>query len=96
VLSDEHGRDYVVWELRGGRVCVRAETGATAGGVGPTQAPFGITHVVTGNQERPPYTDFRLERQGGPYRLWVRNPAPKGEGPCPLIAPGARANPAGD
>ena len=96
VLSDEHGRDYVVWELRGGRVCVRAETGATAGGAGPTQAPVGITHVVTGNQERPPYTDFRLERQGGPYRLWVRNPAPKGEGPCPLIAPGARANPAGD
>jgi hypothetical protein len=95
VLNDEHGRDYVVWELRGGRVCVRAETGATAGG-GPTQAPFGITHVVTGNQERPPYTDFRLERRGGPYTLWVRNPAPKGEGPCPLIAPGARANPAGD
>ena len=92
VLSAEHGRDYVVWELRGGRVCVRA----TAGGAGPTQAPFGITHVVTGNQERPPYTDFRLERQRGPYRLWVRNPAPKGEGPCPLIAPGARANPAGD
>ena len=22
LLADEHGRDYLVWELRGGRVCV--------------------------------------------------------------------------
>ena len=34
-----------------------------------------------------------LERHAGPYELWVRRPAPKGEGPCPLIAVGARANP---
>ena len=25
MLADEHGRDYVVWELRGGRVCVAPE-----------------------------------------------------------------------
>ena len=81
VLSDEHGRDYVVWELRGGRVCVRAETGATAGGAGPTQAPFGITHVVTGNQERPPYTDFRLERQRGPYSALGAQSGTQGRGP---------------
>ena len=90
VLTDEHGRDYVVWELRGGRVCVRAEDGA--GG----QVPFGIAHVVTGSQSTPPYAGFTLERHAGPYDLWVRHPAPSGNGPCPLIAVGARANPAGD
>jgi hypothetical protein len=28
--------------------------------------------------------------------LWARRPAPKVDGPCPLIAVGGRANPAGD
>jgi len=96
VLNDEHGRDYVVWELRGGRVCVRAETSAITGVAPATQAPPGIAHVVTGSQARPPYGGFRLERKAGPYTLWARHPVPKGHGPCPLIAVGARANPAGD
>jgi hypothetical protein len=90
LLADEHGRDYVVWELRGGRVCVKAE-----GGEGGT-APAGIAHVVTSEQSSPPFADLRLERNAGPYTLWARHPAPKGQGPCPLIAPGGRANPAGD
>ena len=30
LLADEHGRDYLVWELRGGRVCVGAQ-GAAVG-----------------------------------------------------------------
>jgi hypothetical protein len=96
VLNAEHGRDYAVWELRGGRVCVKAETAATTGAAAATRAPPGIAHVVTGNQERPPFEGFSLERHAGPYRLWVRHPAPRGDGPCPLIAVGARANPAGD
>ena len=96
VLNDEHGRDYVVWELRGGRVCVQAETSATTGAAPAAQAQPGIAHVVTGNQERPPFAGFSLERRAGPYDLWVRNPAPSGPGLCPLIAVGARANPAGD
>jgi hypothetical protein len=90
LLADEHGRDYVVWELRGGRVCVQAE----GGGGGP--APAGIAHVVTGEQEASPYAGLRLERRSGPYVVWARTPAPRGQGPCPLIAPGGRANPAGD
>ncbi len=90
VLDDQHGRDYVVWELRGGRVCVQAE--GTEGG----PAPPGIAHVVTGAQGSAPYAGFELQRRAGPYTLWVRHPSPKGEGPCPLIAVGARANPAGD
>ena len=90
LLADEHGRDYVVWELRGGRVCVQAE--GTQGG----HPPAGVAHVVAGDQQRAPYAGFRLEQRSGPYTLWVRHPAPKGPGPCPLIAVGARANPAGD
>jgi hypothetical protein len=90
MLADEHGRDYVVWELRGGRVCVQAE--GSEGG----PAPAGIAHVVTGEHESAPYAGFHLERRAGPYVLWARHPAPTGPGPCPLIAPGSRANPAGD
>jgi hypothetical protein len=90
LLADEHGRDYVVWELRGGRVCVQAE-----GGEGGS-APAGIAHVVTGSQANSPYAGFVLERRSGPYALWVRRPAPRSAGPCPLIAVGGRANPAGD
>jgi hypothetical protein len=97
VLNDEHGRDYVVWELRGGRVCVAAETSATTGAAAAQPAPAGIAHVITGTQERAPYAGFHLDRHAGPYTLWVRRPAPRGNGPCPLIAVGgARANPGGD
>jgi hypothetical protein len=98
-LADEHGRDYVVWELRGGRVCVDAERPrnnvAPGNGYRP-RAPAGIAHVVTGEQGTAPFAGFRLERRAGPYILWARHPAPAGEGPCPLIAAGGRANPAGD
>jgi hypothetical protein len=53
--------------------------------------------VVTGSQGSPPYAGFSLERRAGPYDLWARHPAPRGDGPCKLIAAGgARANPAGD
>jgi hypothetical protein len=96
VLADEHGRDYLVWELRGGRVCVEAETPATAGGAATAPAPAGIAQVITGTQSSPPFAGFGAERRSGPYVLWVRHPAPSGPGPCPLIAVGARANPAGD
>ena len=30
VRADQHGRDYLVWELRGNRICVREE-GTTGG-----------------------------------------------------------------
>jgi hypothetical protein len=96
VLADEHGRDYVVWELRGGRVCVTQETPATTGGTATAPAPPGIARVITSTQSTTPYAGFGLQRRSGPYVLWVRRPAPSGDGPCPLIAPGARANPGGD
>ena len=99
VLDDEHGRDYVVWELRGGRVCVAEEPPATTGNAldaRPGPPPGGIAHAITPRQASPPFAGFRLERNTGPYTLWERHPVPQGDGPCPLIAVGARANPAND
>jgi hypothetical protein len=93
ILADQHGRDYVVWELRGGRVCVEDEAGAG----GPAgRPPRGVAHVIATAGEPAPYAGLRLVRRAGPYALWARRPAPAGPGPCPLIAVRARANPAND
>jgi hypothetical protein len=91
LLADEHGRDYLVWELRGGRVCVGPE-GATS----TKPPPAGISQVITVDSSQPPFADLRLVRRSGSYSLWRRHPAPPGPGTCPLIAVGARANPAPD
>jgi hypothetical protein len=92
LLADEHGRDYLVWELRGGRVCVEQ-----AGAPSSSPPPHGVAHVITqGSGETPSFTDLELERRAGPYALWRRRPVPRGHGSCPLISPGGRANPAGD
>ena len=90
MLDSEHGRDYLVWELRGGRVCVEAA------GASPSSqpAPAGIAHVITsGSAQRPPFADLRLARLAGPYTLWRVQPASRGRGPCPLISVGERAEP---
>lgn len=87
VLADEHGRDYLVWELRGGRVCVGAlEVPASS------RPPHGAAHVIAQGSARP-YRDLVLERRAGPYTLWRTRPAPAGHGSCPLILVGGRANP---
>lgn len=92
LLADQHGRDYLVWELRGGRVCVD-QMGAPSS----SPPPYGAAHVITqGSGETPPFTELELERRAGPYELWRRQPVPRGHGSCPLISPGGRANPAGD
>ncbi len=90
LLADEHGRDYLVWELRGGRVCVGAQGLPSA-----APPPVGVSWVITSAGARRPFADLRLRRRTGPYALWRRDPPIAGEGGCPLIAPGgARANPA--
>src|SRR5436190_4127331 len=90
VLDDEHGRDYLVWELRGGRVCV-----AQAGPPSSKPPPPGISHVITqAAGARAPYAALRPAHRSGPYTVWARRPAPRGSGPCPLISVGGRANPA--
>ena len=58
VLADEHGRDYVVWELRGGRVCVKAACGA-----GPSTRPArGRARDHPGSDRRLRIAGLRLER----------------------------------
>jgi hypothetical protein len=91
LLADEHGRDYVVWELRGGRVCVAREGPRSA-----SASPSGVAHVITQGSSARPFAHLRLEQRAGPYTLWAVRPSPAGHGPCPLISVGGRANPAGD
>jgi hypothetical protein len=85
LLDEQHGERYVVWELRGGRVCVGPVS--EAGG----RPPMGIEFFVTedpddGEDVMPPFIGLELERRARPYRLW-RNTGPvQGKSPCPLIA----------
>jgi hypothetical protein len=89
LLRDEHGRDYIVWELRGGRVCVRS-----AGSAAAKPPPAGIAQVVTKDRGmRAPYAGLRIVRRSGPYAVWRPKSPPRGDGPCPLISVGGRANP---
>ena len=91
LLADEHGRDFLVWELRGGWVCV----GATRP---PASAPPppGVSQVITLTPSaHAPFSKLRLARWAGPYILWRRHPAARGHGSCPLISVGRRADPAG-
>jgi hypothetical protein len=90
LLADEHGRDYLVWELRGGRVCV-----APAKRPSRKPPPAGIAQVITeAGSARPPYADLHLALRRGRFLLWERRPAPRGHGPCDLISVGGRAAPA--
>ena len=90
MLDEEHGRDYLTWELRGGRVCVEA-AGASPS---PARPPAGISNVITmGSGPEPPFVGVRLARRAEPYALWRARPAPQGRGPCDLISVGGRADP---
>jgi hypothetical protein len=81
LLEEEHGSRYVVWELRGGRVCVEAESEADA------EPPTGVRFVVTmDGVERAPFPGFELRRRAAPYLLWESRKGVAREGPCPLIA----------
>ena len=81
LLADEHGERYVVWELRGGRVCVEPES--AAGG----RAPRGVRFVVTTDDFAGiPFRDFELRRRAAPYLLWERRGDAGGASDCPLIA----------
>jgi len=81
LLADEQGVRYVAWELRGGRVCIEAES--AAGG----EPPAGIRFFVTGGSaRRPPFSGLTLRRQAGPYTVWERRGVIGGPSPCPLIA----------
>ena len=70
MLAEEHGRDYLVWELRGGRVCVD-QMGAPSS----SPPPHGAAHVITqgsGGRHRSPSSSSsvgrRLTSSGGGSR----------------------------
>jgi hypothetical protein len=80
LLDEEHGRDYLVWELRGNRICVQER------GEPRSEWPQRIATVVKigdGDAAEP-------ESIGG------NDAPDPGPGPCPFIPDGARADPAGD
>jgi hypothetical protein len=81
LLADEQGERYIVWELRGGRVCIERE--GSAGGPPPAGVRFFVTE---GASTRPPFDGLTLRRRAGPYAVWERRAAAGVVGPCPLIA----------
>jgi hypothetical protein len=81
LLADEHGTPYIAWELRGGRVCIEAES--EAGGAPPPGVRF---VVAEGGPSRPPYPGLRVRRLAAPYVLWEATGALAPHSPCPLIA----------
>lgn len=81
LLADEQGERYIVWELRGGRVCIEPQS--AAGGRPPAGIQFVITSAGT---VQPPFDQLALRKQAGPYTLWERRGVIRGPGPCPLIA----------
>jgi len=81
LLAEEHGAEYLVWELRGGHVCVTPESEAG------TTPPRGVRFVVTeGAVGDPPYPGFRVRREAPPYVLWEATRPVASTSPCPLIA----------
>jgi len=81
LLADQHGAPFISWELRGGRVCIEAESEA---GSAP---PRGVWFVVTrGGAGRPPYPSLRVKRVASPYVLWESTHPVGAHSPCPLIA----------
>jgi hypothetical protein len=81
LLDEDHGTNYIAWELRGGRVCI--ETREEAEGKPPT----GVRYVVTkGSRHQPPFKGLRLRKAVSPYVLWeVKGPI-AAKSVCPLIA----------
>jgi hypothetical protein len=79
VLADEHGIDYLSWELRGHRLCIEPESAA-----GPAGAlPAGAAAIV-----RVAVKDGALVPEG-----IYANDSATGPGSCPLVADSARADP---
>jgi hypothetical protein len=97
LLADEQGERYIAWELRGGRVCIKADTPGNDQGSG-AKAPPGVRFVISGGAQpeagpsrsevpsRGPFAGLRLRKLSGDYLLWETVHPPHGKSPCPLIA----------
>jgi hypothetical protein len=81
LLAEQHGTPFIAWELRGGRVCIAAESENDG------TPPPGVRYVVTeGEGSQPPYPHLRVRRDAPPYVLWEVTEPTAGKSPCPLIA----------
>jgi hypothetical protein len=81
LLAEEQGERYIAWELRGGRVCIEAQSGE--GGAPPPGIRFFVTVDAPAG---PPFDRLALRRRAGPYTVWERRGVVSGPSPCPLIA----------
>jgi len=81
LLEDDHGTNYIAWELRGGRVCIETREEAVG------KPPPGVRYVVVeGSRHKPPFKGLRLRKVASPYVLWeVKGPV-TAQSVCPLIA----------
>jgi hypothetical protein len=80
LLTDQHGAPFISWELRGGRVCIKAESETGS------RPPHGVRFVVTrGGTAQPPYPGLRVKRVAPPYVLWESTHPVATHSPCPLI-----------
>ena len=104
LLNEEHGRDYLVWELRGNRICVETlgeekfpgtqllEVHDVGGG--PIPDDYGAVRVGPGFAL---YPDFAaVARRLGDVPRGVTDDLQSRRRRCPFIPDGARADPAGD
>jgi hypothetical protein len=81
LLANQHGVPYIAWELRGGRVCIEAESEAGE------RPPSGVRFVVTrGAPGQPPFPGLRVRHVAPPYVLWESAHRVGRHSPCPLIA----------
>jgi hypothetical protein len=81
LLADQHGAPFISWELRGGRVCIKAESEAES------RLPPGVRFVITrGEAAGAPYPGLRITRVSPPYVLWESTRPVGARSPCPLIA----------
>ena len=81
LLADQHGGSFLAWELRGGRVCILAESEAGE------EPPPGVRFVVgRGEPGAPPFPGLRPRRVSSPYVLWEATGPVAARSPCPLVA----------
>lgn len=78
LLDEEHGEPFLAWELRGGRVCIRAADE-------PGKLPVGTRFVIFQGPEDA--FELSLDPEEGPeWSLEKVLAVPRGKSPCPLIA----------
>jgi hypothetical protein len=79
LLDDQHGADWIAWELRGNRICIESESESAA------SPPAGVIATLS----------VSVNEDGAvvPDGIQVNRTPTSALGPCPLIPDAARADP---